>query len=98
MKELIEQLLSHVKASWRFRWQAVAVAWAVALLGWAGVYLLKNIYESRTQIYVDTESVLAPLLKGLAVQSDVMGQVEMMQLLMLSARTRARSPRDRPVP
>jgi polysaccharide chain length determinant protein (PEP-CTERM system associated) len=84
MKELIEQLLSHVKASWRFRWQAVAVAWAVALLGWAGVYLLKNIYESRTQIYVDTESVLAPLLKGLAVQSDVMGQVEMMQLLMLS--------------
>lgn len=84
MKELIEQLLAHVKASWRFRWQAVGVAWAVALLGWAGVYLLKNIYESRTQIYVDTESVLAPLLEGLAVQTDVMGQVEMMQLLMLS--------------
>jgi polysaccharide chain length determinant protein (PEP-CTERM system associated) len=84
MKELLEQLLSHVKGSWRFRWSAVAVAWAVALLGWAAVHMLKDIYESRTQVYVDAESVLAPLLKGLAVQPDVMGQVEMMQTLMLS--------------
>jgi len=84
MKELIDQLLSHVKASWRFRWPAVAVAWIVALLGWASVHMMKDIYESRTQVYVDTESVLAPLLKGLAVQPDVMGQVEMMQALMLS--------------
>jgi len=33
MKELLDLLLSHVKASWRFRWPAVAVAWAVALIG-----------------------------------------------------------------
>jgi polysaccharide chain length determinant protein (PEP-CTERM system associated) len=84
MKELLDQLLSHVKASWRFRWPAVAAAWAVALIGWAAVHMMKDIYESRTQVYVDTESVLAPLLKGLAVQPDVMGQVEMMQALMLS--------------
>jgi polysaccharide chain length determinant protein (PEP-CTERM system associated) len=84
MKELLDQLLSHVKGAWRFRWPAVAVAWAVALLGWASVYMLKDIYESRTQVYVDAESVLAPLLKGLAVQPDVMGQVQMMQTLMLS--------------
>jgi len=84
MKELLDQLLSHVKGAWRFRWPAVAVAWAVALLGWASVYMLKDIYESRTQVYVDAESVLAPLLRGLAVQPDVMGQVEMMQTLMLS--------------
>jgi polysaccharide chain length determinant protein (PEP-CTERM system associated) len=84
MKELLDQLLSHVKGAWRFRWPAVAIAWAVALLGWASVYMLKDIYESRTQVYVDAESVLAPLLKGLAVQPNVMGQVEMMQTLMLS--------------
>jgi polysaccharide chain length determinant protein (PEP-CTERM system associated) len=84
MKELLDQLLSHVKGAWRFRWPAVAVAWAVAVLGWASVYMMKDIYESRTQVYVDAESVLAPLLKGLAVQPNVMGQVEMMQTLMLS--------------
>ena len=84
MKELFDQLLNHAKASWRFRWPAVAVAWTVALLGWASVYLLKDIYESRTQVYVDAESVLAPLLQGLAVRPNVMGQVAMMQTLMLS--------------
>jgi polysaccharide chain length determinant protein (PEP-CTERM system associated) len=84
MKELLDQLLSHVKGAWRFRWPAVAVAWAVALLGWGSVYLMKDIYESRTQVYVDAESVLAPLLRGLAVQPNVMGQVQMMQTLMLS--------------
>jgi polysaccharide chain length determinant protein (PEP-CTERM system associated) len=84
MKELLDQLLGHVKGAWRFRWPAVAVAWAVALLGWASVYMMKDIYESRTQVYVDAESVLAPLLKGLAVQPNVMGQVQMMQTLMLS--------------
>jgi polysaccharide chain length determinant protein (PEP-CTERM system associated) len=84
MKELLDQLLSHVKGAWRFRWPAVAVAWAVALVGWASVYTLKDIYESRTQVYVDAESVLAPLLRGLAVQPNVMGQVQMMQTLMLS--------------
>jgi len=84
MKDLLDQLLSHVKGAWRFRWPAVAVAWTVALLGWGSIYMLKDIYESRTQVYVDAESVLAPLLRGLAVQPDVMGQVEMMQTLMLS--------------
>jgi polysaccharide chain length determinant protein (PEP-CTERM system associated) len=84
MKELLDQFLSHVKGAWRFRWPAVAVAWAVALIGWASIYTLKDIYESRTQVYVDAESVLAPLLRGLAVQPNVMGQVEMMQILMLS--------------
>jgi polysaccharide chain length determinant protein (PEP-CTERM system associated) len=84
MKELLDLLLSHVKASWRFRWPAVAVAWAVALIGWASIHVMNDIYESRTQVYVDAESVLAPLLRGLAVQPNVMGQVQMMQTLMLS--------------
>ena len=35
-------------------------------------------------MYVDTESLLKPLLTGLAVNRDVMSQVAMMQAVMLS--------------
>ena len=41
-------------------------------------------YTSSTQVYVDTESLLRPLLSGLAVNRDVMSQVGMMQAVMLS--------------
>ena len=34
-------------------------------------------YRSRTQVYVDTESLLKPLLSGFAVNRDVMSQVAM---------------------
>lgn len=84
MRELLDQLLLQVKGAWRFRWYAVGVAWLVALLGWLVVQLLPNQYAAQTQVYVDTDSVLAPLLKGLAVDRDVENQVGMMQLLMLS--------------
>ena len=73
-----------LRAAWRYRWIAVAVAWLLAILGWIGVQFIPDKYESRTQVYVDTESLLKPLLTGLAVNRDVMGQVGMMQSVMLS--------------
>jgi len=84
MQEVIAQALVMLRAAWRYRWIAVAVAWLLAILGWIGVQFIPDKYESRTQVYVDTESLLKPLLTGLAVNRDVMGQVGMMQSVMLS--------------
>ena len=39
---------------------------------------------SQTRVFVDTESLLKPLLEGIAVDRDVMAQVAMMQAVMLS--------------
>ena len=84
MQEFISQALTLLRGAWRYRWPAVATAWVLALAGWAAVQLIPDKYESRTQVYVDTESLLKPLLTGLAVNRDVMSQVAMMQTVLLS--------------
>lgn len=68
----------------RFRWVAVAVAWAVCLGGWAFVWAMPSTYQASAKIYVDTESVLRPLLDGLAVDTNVMSQVKMMRTVLMS--------------
>jgi len=84
MQEIISQILIVLRGAWRYRWYGVAIAWLIALVGWVAVQFIPDQYESRTQVYVDTESLLKPLLTGLAVNQDVMGQVTMMQTVMLS--------------
>jgi len=84
MHDLITQLFVMLRGAWRYRWHGMAMAWLVAIAGWIGVQFIPDEYESRTQVYVDTESLLKPLLSGLAVDSNVMTQVGMMQTVMLS--------------
>jgi polysaccharide chain length determinant protein (PEP-CTERM system associated) len=84
MQDLLAQLLLILKGAWRYRWVGVATAWALALLGWLMIQLIPDRFESQTTVYVDTESLLRPLLKGLAVDRDVMSEVSMMQAVMLS--------------
>lgn len=84
MQEVIAQVLSMLRGAWRYRWLGVAVAWVIAIGGWIGVQFISDRYTSSTQVYVDTESLLRPLLSGLAVDRDVMSQVGMMQAVMLS--------------
>ena len=68
MHELAHQLLTHVRSAWRYRWHGIACAWVVALAGWLVVTQLPNRYEATARVYVDTQSVLRPLLAGLAVR------------------------------
>src|SRR5262249_20598122 len=84
MHELFDQLLGYIKATWRYRWYAVGVAWVIALGGWAYVYTLPNRYEASARVYVDTQSVLRPLLAGLTVQPNVDQMVAMMSRTLIS--------------
>jgi len=84
MQEIIAQFLVLARGAWRYRWLAVSVAWALAVAGWIAVQFIPDQYKSDTQVYVDTESVLKPLLSGIAVNRDILSQVGMMQAVMLS--------------
>lgn len=80
-KELLRTALFQ---TWRRRWIAIGIAWAACVIGWIGVAMIPNTYKSRTRIYVDAESMLGPLLKGMAVEQNVTKQVEVVQRTLLS--------------
>jgi polysaccharide chain length determinant protein (PEP-CTERM system associated) len=84
MHELADQLLSFAKAAWRYRWYGVVIAWIIALGGWVAVYLVPDRYEASARVYVNTQSVLRPLLAGMAVQPNVEQMVTMMSRTLIS--------------
>src|SRR5258708_29879353 len=84
MDDLRELITARAAAMWRRRWHGALAAWFVCLVGWAVIVYLPNRYESSSRIYVDSETMLRPLLKGLAVQTDLASQVDYMQRTLLS--------------
>jgi hypothetical protein len=88
LAELKELGLHSARAIWKNRWIAIVIAWMVLLIGVAGVDQIKNRYQAETKVYIDSTSVLGPLLKGIAVQSDFKVVVSLMvkQLMNRSGR------------
>lgn len=66
------------------RWTILVIAWAVCGLGWFMVALIPNSYTSTARIYVDTETLLRPLMADLAVQPDVKHQIDIMRRTLLT--------------
>jgi polysaccharide biosynthesis transport protein len=58
MDGLYEQIRIAIHQVWRRRWLALAVAWGVAVLGWAVLALIPNTYESRARVFVQMQSIL----------------------------------------
>src|SRR5204862_7501070 len=71
MDQLIQQILDIAHAMWQRRWIGVAVAWIVAILGAIGLTSVHNRYEASARVYVDTKTVLRPLMRDLAVEPDL---------------------------
>lgn len=78
MDELIRQVVDILRGMWHRRWIGVAAAWVVALAGAAGLARMPDRYEATARVYVDTSSLLQPLLSGLAIQPDIEQQVGML--------------------
>jgi polysaccharide chain length determinant protein (PEP-CTERM system associated) len=84
MHELADQLLSYLRAAWRYRWYAALAAWLIALGGWTAVHLMPDRYEAQARVFVDTQSMLRPLLSGIAVQPNIDQTVAMMSRTLVS--------------
>ena len=62
----------------------MGVAWAVCIIGWLGVALVPNRFQAVAMIYVDTDTMMAPLLNGLTVTTDPQQQVSVMLNTLLA--------------
>ena len=84
MNEILAEALRYARNMWRYRWLALAAAWVFTIAGWIVVLSLPDKYESEARVYVDTGTLLAPLLKGIAVANDPEQEITIMQQTLLS--------------
>jgi polysaccharide chain length determinant protein (PEP-CTERM system associated) len=84
MDELLQQIVAMARATWRRRWIGLAVAWVVALIGAVVIVRIPDRYEASARIFVDTQTVLKPLLRDLAVQPDINQQVAMLARTLIT--------------
>ncbi len=84
MEELVTQISTIARGMWRFRWQSLAVAWLVGIVAAVVVFKVPDRYEATARIFVDTQSILKPLMLGLAVQPNVEQQVVMLSRTLIS--------------
>ena len=87
MDDLIKQLATYVRGMWKYRHLGVIVAWAVAAVASVLVVLKEDRYEASARVFVDTQSILRPLMSGLAVQPNVEQQVAMLSRTLISRPT-----------
>jgi polysaccharide chain length determinant protein (PEP-CTERM system associated) len=66
------------------KWLALAVTWIVCVVGWTGVMLVPQNYESDARAFVDVNGLLAPLLKGLVVDTTPEQSENYLQRTLLS--------------
>ena len=76
MNEQLVKVYGYLHGMWRYRWSALLIAWIVALIGWFVVFSLPDQYEANAVVYVDSDSVMKPLLEGLAVDTDSIDELK----------------------
>lgn len=76
--------LVYASGIWRRRWVCLGAAWLLCLAGWTLVALLPNQFEGEAKVYIDTETMMQPLLRGLTVTTDADQQVSVMLRTLLT--------------
>jgi polysaccharide chain length determinant protein (PEP-CTERM system associated) len=87
MHEILSQVLGYLRGIWRFRWLVLVVAWLVSLVGWGYTATIPDEYRASARVYVDTRTMLAPLLRGLAIDPDINQRIQMMTRMLLTRPT-----------
>lgn len=84
MQEILDQIIEIVRGSWRFRRPALITAWILAPLGWIVVFMLPDVYQASSRVFVDTKTALKPVLENLVLDQDVNAQLNLVRQALLA--------------
>jgi len=84
MQELFAQITEYLLGIWRHRWLALGSAWLISIAGWAWVAQIPEEYLASARVYVDTNRVLKPLLRGLSVDPNTKQRIAILTRTMFS--------------
>jgi polysaccharide chain length determinant protein (PEP-CTERM system associated) len=82
--EVWRMILGALPAIWKYRGWGLLTTVVVGLLGAAFSILRPGEYEARARAYVDTQSILKPLMVGMTVQPNVEQKVQMVARTLVS--------------
>jgi protein tyrosine kinase modulator len=83
MNAALEFILEQIRGVWRFRWTAMLVAWVVCLIGWLVVLSMPDTYSAWARVYVDTRTRLSQVTQGIAVESNMASEAEVVREALL---------------
>lgn len=84
LQHTLTQILDYVKGVWIKKRYVIIFSWLICPVGFLYVASLPDVYSSKAQVFVDTRSVLQPLLRGLAIQTNPDQEIQMMAKTLLS--------------
>ena len=84
LQQTLTQILDYVKGIWIKKRYVIISSWLICPIGFFYVLNLPDVYSSKAQVFVDTRSVLQPLLRGLAIQTNPDQEIQMMAKTLLS--------------
>jgi polysaccharide chain length determinant protein (PEP-CTERM system associated) len=84
MQDIFEEIIDYLKGIWLKRRYIIIATWIICPIGWYFVAAMPNVYQSEARVYVDTQSLLRPLLKGLTVETNPNTQIRLMVKTLLS--------------
>jgi len=84
MDELVRQVTEILRGIWQRRWLGLGIAWLAGVIGAVALFRMPDQYEASARVYVDTQSVLRPLMSGLAIQPNVDQQVNILSRTLIS--------------
>ena len=84
LDKILAPVIEDAQRIWKYRWLALLCTWLAAAGGWLVVRTLPDDYVTSARVYVNSETILKPLLKDLTVSTDPMEQVTLMTRALLT--------------
>lgn len=84
MEEILKQVATIARGMWKYRWPSLLVAWVVTAVGVVMIFRIPDVYQASARVHVDTQSILRPLMQGLAIPPNVEQQVAMVSRTLIT--------------
>lgn len=84
MLDFLKSYKTYLSGLWKYRFSGLLATAICGVLGIVITVVLPGNYEATARAYVDTKSILQPLMQGMTVQLDVQGQIQMMARTLVS--------------
>jgi polysaccharide chain length determinant protein (PEP-CTERM system associated) len=84
MEELLRQARLVLRGMWLHHWLGLLMAWGIGLAAGIAVFVMPDKYEASARVFVDTDSVLKPLMAGLTIQANTEQQIAMLSRTLIS--------------